>query len=202
MGFLEEDLKVFENICGSRILRGAVVVVCFNKGDVVRKMERERGELKLLGAGRDQRKAFGEDFENFEGDVDGEKVEDILKYLEKRFVDLVRKGRGEGNEDSVNEAVVCFAELGDGDGDGKGAGRKVFEALERGVELKMRVTGRDTKGEVGVKEGVEGEDEEGEDKRKECDSDEVKKKRSIGSRVSWLRGRVISRFCVGVKKGR
>lgn len=106
---MQENLEIFDNICKSRWLRKAVVLLCFNKVDSLQRKLAYR--------------PFDEYFEDFEGDRLN--LEDVMAYIETRFVNL--------NDFRPKDMIqVCFTEM----TDDKNLGKAAFAALRTCVKIK------------------------------------------------------------------
>lgn len=106
---MQENLDIFDNICKSRWLRKAVVLLCFNKVDSLQR--------KLAN------RPFDDYFEDFEGDRLN--LEDVMAYIETKFVSL--------NDFKPKDMVqVCFTEM----IDDKNLGKAVFAALRTCEKIK------------------------------------------------------------------
>ena len=106
---MQEDLQLFESICKSRQLRKTVVLLSLNKVDSLQR------KLAI--------RPFDDYFEDF--DSDRLNLEDVMAYIETRFLDVnIYKPK-----DMIQ---VCFTEM----VDDKNLGMAVFAALETCVKIK------------------------------------------------------------------
>ena len=108
---MQENLAIFDNICKSRWLRKAVVLLCFNKVDSL------------------QRKLAYRPFDDYYEDFNGNNLslEDVMAYIETKFVSLVADSNKP--KDMVQ---VCFTEM----TDDRNLGQAVFDALSICVKIK------------------------------------------------------------------